>query len=111
MHIGQAAFDSVVVIGQSLMIQTEQVKDGGMKVVRRGDIFESFESEFISATIGYARLDARSRKPRTDEQARRHLNEQSENNRGIEKNFKHKKQQTALLLFFSSDGKRSTHDG
>jgi hypothetical protein len=112
MNIGQAAFDSVVVIGQSLMIQTEQVKDGGMKVVRRGDIFDSFESEFVSATVRYARLDARALArlvPRS-----KHDDTSTSRVRITEafrRTSRHKKQQTALLLFFSSDGKRSAHDG
>ena len=33
MHIGQAAFDAVVLEGQRLVIETEQVEDGGVLVV------------------------------------------------------------------------------
>ena len=32
-HDGEASLDSVVVVGESLVIQTEQVQDGGVKIV------------------------------------------------------------------------------
>ncbi len=63
MNIGQAAIDSIVVIGKSLVIQAEKVEDGGMKVMRSGNVLDGFETEFVCTAVGYARLDARSRKP------------------------------------------------
>ena len=45
------------------MVQTEKMKDGGMEVVRCGNVLDGFESELVGAAIGCARLHACSRQP------------------------------------------------
>lgn len=59
MHVGQAAVNAVVVIAESLVIQTCQVQDGGVKVVNRGDVLNGLVAELIRGAISERRFDTR----------------------------------------------------
>ena len=51
MHIGQAALDAIVVIGELLMIQPEQMECGRVQVVGIGGILTRFETEFVAGAV------------------------------------------------------------
>ena len=51
MHIGQAAFETIVVVAESFMIEAEEVQDGGVEIINAGDIDGSFPAEFIGLAV------------------------------------------------------------
>ncbi len=63
MNIGQTALDSIVAIGESLVIEAEKVEDGGVEIERGGYVFYRFETKLIVAAVGYAWFDACAGKP------------------------------------------------
>ena len=54
LHVGQAAFEAVVVKGQSLMLQPEQVQDRRVKIMHRHTILRGLVAEFIRRAVGVA---------------------------------------------------------
>ena len=52
MHVGEAALDAVVVDGEVFVIETEEVEDGGVEVVR-GDGVVSLEANLIGGAVGH----------------------------------------------------------
>ena len=50
MDVGQAALDAVVVEGELLVVDAEQVQDGGVKVVPRDRAFDSFPASTSLST-------------------------------------------------------------
>ena len=53
-NIGQPKIAAVVLECQALMIDTHDVKEGGMKVMNGASIFNGVVSEFVSCTIAVA---------------------------------------------------------
>ena len=51
MNVREAAFDSVVIKAQPLVIETENVEDRGVKIINCGDSIDCFMAKFISRTI------------------------------------------------------------
>ena len=47
MHVGQAAFDAVVVEAEAFVIEAQQVQDRGVQVVDRGDLLDGGVSEIV----------------------------------------------------------------
>ena len=52
-----------MVIGESLVVQAEQMEDCGMEVMGRGNVFDGFESKLVRASIRYPRLNAGASQP------------------------------------------------
>lgn len=48
--IGQTALDSVVVVGQSFVIDAEQVEQGGVEVVPGNGAFGRFPADIVSGS-------------------------------------------------------------
>ena len=46
-HVGQAAFDAVVIEREPLVVEAEKVQEGGMEVVHRGDVFDRLVPELV----------------------------------------------------------------
>ena len=63
MHIRETALDPVVLEGQSFVVETEEMKDGGIEVVDGEDIFDGLASEFIGHAMAETAFHAGSGKP------------------------------------------------
>lgn len=55
---GEALLKAVVIEGELLVVNAEQVKRGGVEFVAVGDVFDGFEAEFVGAAVAAATLDA-----------------------------------------------------
>ena len=55
--VGEPAFEAVVIIRQTLMVEAEQVQDGGVEVVDIDDVFSGLVAEFIGGTVTEALPD------------------------------------------------------
>ena len=64
LHVGQAAFEAVVVKGQSLMLQPEQVQDRRVKIMHCHNILHGLVAEFIRRAVGVAAFYPGPGKPR-----------------------------------------------
>jgi hypothetical protein len=51
MNVGQATLESVVVKTQALVIQAQQVKDGGIEIVYGGLTGNRLESELVTLPV------------------------------------------------------------
>lgn len=51
MHIREAAFEAVVVVAEAFVIETEEVKDGRVKVVNARDIDGGLPAELIGLAV------------------------------------------------------------
>ena len=63
MNIREPAFDSIVIKTQSLVIETENVEDRGIKIINGGDSFHGLMAKFISRTIAERSFHAGSGQP------------------------------------------------
>jgi hypothetical protein len=54
MDVGQAEIPACVVVSKPLVIEAEEVENGGMKIVNVNGIFDSLETEFIGSPINLA---------------------------------------------------------
>ena len=61
--VGEPAFEPVVVIGEPLVIETEQVQYGRVEVVNRGDIHGRAPAEIVGGSVAHASLHACSHHP------------------------------------------------
>jgi len=57
-HVGQPEVAACVAVGQSFVIEAEQVKHGGMEVVDRNGIFNGSETEIIRGSINGSTFDS-----------------------------------------------------
>ncbi len=57
-HIGQSSLDAVVVEAESTVIESSDVKDGGMEVVNAGGLLDRLVSKRVGRPIGERRLDS-----------------------------------------------------
>ncbi len=64
MHVGESAFYAVVVKAEALVVEAEQVQDGGVEVVNRGDVFHRLVAELVGRAVAEAVLHAGSGEPR-----------------------------------------------
>ena len=55
--IGKAAFEAVVEDAEAFVVEAEQVEHCGVEVVKRVDIFDGLESEFVGDAMADAGLD------------------------------------------------------
>ena len=58
MDVGEPTLQTIVIKGQSLMIQAHQVQEGGVEVVQARRMFFGFEPESIAATVTVSFSDA-----------------------------------------------------
>ena len=56
--VGQAALDAVMVEGQSLMVDAEQVQNGGVEVVPANAVFLGAMAGLVRVAIGGSRAQA-----------------------------------------------------
>ena len=63
-HVGQAALDAVVVEGQPLVVDAEQVQRGGVQVVAVAWGVRRLEAEVVARAVGDAALECRRRPSR-----------------------------------------------
>ena len=63
MDVGQAALDAVVVVGQPLMIESEQMQDRGMEVIDRYWILTHPVADLVGRPVTEPRLQAGSGEP------------------------------------------------
>jgi hypothetical protein len=50
-HVREAALDAVVLEGEALEVEAEEVEDGGVEVVERMDVLHGFLAEFIGLAV------------------------------------------------------------
>ncbi len=62
-HIRETTFGSILSVGKLFMIQSQQVKYGGMEVVDVDLILDGFVSKFICGTECERRFDACAHQP------------------------------------------------
>ena len=62
-NIGQPVTSAVVVIGQSLVVEPEQVKNGGVQIVHADAIFNGFVANLICLPVTNSSLDPRAGHP------------------------------------------------
>ena len=55
---GEALLEAVVIEGELLVVNAEQMQRGGVKFVAVGDVFDGFETKFVRAAVTSAALDA-----------------------------------------------------
>ena len=58
MHVGQAAFDAVVIKTQPLVIQAEQMQNRGVQIVDRCDVLNRLMTELIRRDRKSTRLNS-----------------------------------------------------
>ena len=61
--VGQSAFEAVVIVSETLVVQAEEVEDGRMEIVYGGDILFRLPAKGISGTIGMAPFNTGAGKP------------------------------------------------
>ena len=63
MDIGESALDAVVIIGQSSVVDAEEVQDRGVKVMPGDRIAGDFPPNLVALAVGGARLKAAACQP------------------------------------------------
>ena len=63
MHVGEAALDAVVVDGEVFVIETEEVEDGGVEVVRGDGVVRGLEAKLIGGAVAHAAFHSGTGKP------------------------------------------------
>ena len=61
--VGQAEVAAIVAEGEPLVIQAQQVEDGGVEVVMRDAARNGVHAELVGSAVGNSRLDAAARHP------------------------------------------------
>ena len=56
MNIGQAEIAAGVAVGESLVVEAEQVQDRGVQVVDVDLVLDRVEAEFVGGAVDVARL-------------------------------------------------------
>ncbi len=65
MHISEAEVTAGMTIGQAFVIDTEEVKDSGLEIMHRDNVFGDVIPQFITRTMNHAALNSCTGKPRT----------------------------------------------
>ena len=66
MHVGQTALDSVVVIREPLVIESEQMQDGRVEVINRSNIFDGFIAKGVRRAVSEGGLHSHASQPRRE---------------------------------------------
>ena len=61
--VGQTSLDSIVVEGQTSMVQAQQVQNGRVQIVHGGDVFDRLVPELVGRTVAEAWFDTRPGQP------------------------------------------------
>lgn len=61
--IGEPPFYPVVVEAEALVVESENVQNGGMKIVDGGDVFSCFVAKFIGGAVAEGSLHSCTREP------------------------------------------------
>ena len=64
MHIGQPAIDSVLAKGQALVVDSQEMQNGGMKIVAVAIPFGSLIAPVVTLLISRVGLNSRASDPR-----------------------------------------------
>ena len=64
MAIGQAEITPPVSVGQTLMVETQEVQQGRVKIMRMDFVFDRLIAEFVRQAVAKTALDAATRAPR-----------------------------------------------
>ena len=67
MHIGQSSLDSVVIVGEPLVIDSKQMQDGGVKVIDSHGVPGRLVREFVGLAEADSRLQPRAGHPRGED--------------------------------------------
>ena len=59
LNIGQATIDAVVVIGQILVVETQEMENCRIKIIEWMNILNGLAPELVRHTVADARLDSR----------------------------------------------------
>ena len=62
-HIRQSPLHAVVLEGEALVVEAEEVEDGGVEVVERVDVLHRALAEVVGHAVADAGLHARAREP------------------------------------------------
>lgn len=62
-HIGETAFDAVVIVAQALVIEPQQMQHRRVQIVDRADVLRRAVTEFVGRAVAVAMLDAGARQP------------------------------------------------
>ena len=62
-HVGETALDAVVVEGEAFVVETEEVEDGGVEVVRGDGVVRGLESKLIGGAVAHAAFHSGTGKP------------------------------------------------
>ena len=57
-YVGEPALEAIVVITEPLMVESHEVKNGGVKVIHARAMVHGFEAKLITGTLAHARLHA-----------------------------------------------------
>lgn len=62
-HVGEAAGDAIVIEGEPLVVQAEEVQGGGVEIVNGDGILQRLVAYFVGEAVSEARLEAGAGQP------------------------------------------------
>ena len=65
MHVSEAVVATGVAVGQAFVIDAEEVKDGGLKIVNGNYVLSNIVAQFITLTMNHATFHSSTGQPRT----------------------------------------------
>src|SRR5262245_20256962 len=66
LHIGQPTLQSIVIVGEPLMVEAEKVKDSRVEVVDSDDVLHGFVTELVRGAVAEAFLHAGAGQPASE---------------------------------------------
>ena len=66
MHVGQSAFDAVVIKAQAFVVQPQQMEDSGVQIIDGSDMLLCPVAEVVGGTVGEAAFEAGTGKPNSE---------------------------------------------
>src|SRR5262245_48152898 len=69
MHIGQPEVAAAVAEGELLVVEADEVEDGGVEVVDVDAVFDGLVAEFVGGAVDVAALDAAAGEPHGEAEA------------------------------------------
>src|SRR5437867_3863331 len=65
-HIGEPALNAVMIEGESLMVQSQQMEEGGVKVVDRADALDRLVTELVRCAVAESTFHSRPGQPHAE---------------------------------------------
>src|SRR5687768_10192718 len=62
-NVGEAEVAARVTVGETLVIEAEQMENGGVEIVDVNRIFDCFEAEFVGGPVDCSPFDPTAREP------------------------------------------------